>query len=567
MRYKRFMIIVLAVFALSVAGVCASDVDDAVTSIEEASPLESSADDSIIEVVDVQAIGENGNDELIGDGNEGTFSQLQVNIGRNHGSTLKLDKDYACEDGFSTDGINITDSITIDGQGHTIDANGKARIFNIKSNNVILKNIILKNGNTTGDGGAIFFDKAVTGTVINCTFTNNTAIGGGAMSRGSAINSTFNDNTASDAGGAMCYSHALNCIFNGNTVSYAGGAMFMGSAVNCTFNNNAASQFGGAMFEGAAVNCLFNGNTASEGDAMFICCYINCSGQEDQHYDSSVLSPKFDMEDFISTYHSNGLKINLISSDGWRFVVCFIDVDVIIYNGEVEIMRCSCLSGDSLNLDLAAGNYTAQLIVTYPGLTAVSKNISLTINKATTKIEVTSAITVTYNTNNYLVITLTDSNGNRLASEKITVTLNGEKTYTTDKNGQVKVSTKGLAPKEYTAKIGFNGNANYTGSTKDVKVTVKKAKPKITAKAKSFKKSLKIKKYAVTLKAGKNPVKKVKVTIKIGKKTYTAKTNSKGKATFKIKKLSKKGTYKSKVTFKGNKYYNKVTKTVKIKIK
>ena len=144
MRYKRFMIIlVLAVFALSVAGVCASDVDDAVASIEEARPLESSADDSIIEVVDVQAIGENGNDELISDGNEGTFSQLQVNIGRNHGSTLKLDKDYACEDGFSTDGINITDSITIDGQGHTIDANGKARIFNIKSNNVILKNIIL----------------------------------------------------------------------------------------------------------------------------------------------------------------------------------------------------------------------------------------------------------------------------------------------------------------------------------------------------------------------------------------------------------------------------------------
>ena len=47
----------------------------------------------------------------------------------------------------------------------------------------------------------------------------------------------------------------------------------------------------------------------------------------------------------------------------------------------------------------------------------------------------------------------------------------------------------------------------------------------------------------------------------------TAKTNNRGNATFKIKKLTKKGTYKTTVTFKGNKYYNKVVKKVKIKIK
>ena len=59
----------------------------------------------------------------------------------------------------------------------------------------------------------------------------------------------------------------------------------------------------------------------------------------------------------------------------------------------------------------------------------------------------------------------------------------------------------------------------------------------------------------------------LKVCLKIGKKTYTAKTNSKGKALFKIKKLTKRGTYKAKVTFKGNKYFNKLTKTTKIKVK
>ena len=61
---------------------------------------------------------------------------------------------------------------------------------------------------------------------------------------------------------------------------------------------------------------------------------------------------------------------------------------------------------------------------------------------------------------------------------------------------------------------------------------------------------------------------KVKVALKIkGQKTITAKTNSKGKAIFKINKLTKKGKYKAAVKFKGNKYYNKVSKKVKIILK
>ena len=62
-------------------------------------------------------------------------------------------------------------------------------------------------------------------------------------------------------------------------------------------------------------------------------------------------------------------------------------------------------------------------------------------------------------------------------------------------------------------------------------------------------------------------MKNTKVTIKVNKKTYSAKTNSKGVATFKITKLTKKGTFKSIITYKGDKYYNKVTKIVNIKVK
>lgn len=62
-------------------------------------------------------------------------------------------------------------------------------------------------------------------------------------------------------------------------------------------------------------------------------------------------------------------------------------------------------------------------------------------------------------------------------------------------------------------------------------------------------------------------MKKVKLTLKIKGKTYKATTNSKGKATFKITKLTKKGKHTGKITFGGNKYYNKLTRSVKITIK
>ena len=54
--------------------------------------------------------------------------------------------------------------------------------------------------------------------------------------------------------------------------------------------------------------------------------------------------------------------------------------------------------------------------------------------------------------------------------------------------------------------------------------------------------------------------------MKVKGKTYRAITNSKGKATFKLTKLNKKGVFKATVTYKGNKYYNKVSKKAKINV-
>ena len=217
---------------------------------------------------------------------------------------------------------------------------------------------------------------------------------------------------------------------------------------------------------------------------------------------------------------------------------------------------------------LDVGNYTLT-VTAMPDENhfAVSKNVTITVNKIKTELTAV-AVTATYNSNKNLVITLKDGKNDPLSGISITVDLNGKKTYTTDKNGQVKIAVGSLTPKTYTAKITFDGDKNYINSTKEVKVTVNKAKSKITAKNKKFKKSKKTKKYQITLKdANKKAIKKVTVYLKVKGKTYKAKTNSKGKATFKITKLTKKGKHKATIKFKGNSCYKSVSKKVKITVK
>ena len=195
-----------------------------------------------------------------------------------------------------------------------------------------------------------------------------------------------------------------------------------------------------------------------------------------------------------------------------------------------------------------------------------STTVTVNVNKIPTEIAASNIATV-FNVKKNIVITLKDGNGKPISGASLTVDLNGAKTYTTDANGQVNVLTKKSVPKTYTAKITFNGNSIYDKSSKNVKVTLKKGTPKITAKTKKFKVATKVKKYTITLKNNLNKaMTKSVVYLKVAGKTYKAKANSQGKVTFKITKLNKKGTFKATITYKGNTYYNKVTKKATIKV-
>ena len=230
-------------------------------------------------------------------------------------------------------------------------------------------------------------------------------------------------------------------------------------------------------------------------------------------------------------------------------------------NGEAILSISNALSPNTYDIDISFAGDEYHI-----GSSAKAK---VTVEKIPSTIDASSIATV-YNNNGNLALSLKDGKGNPIANGKVTVLLNG-KSYilSTNANGQGSLTIpSNLIPKTYTATIRYDGDGNHIGSATSANVVVKKASVKLTASKKTFKSKVKVKKYTVTLKNNKNKaMKKVKLSLKIKGKTFKATTNNKGKATFKIKKLSKKGKYTASIAYKGDKYYNKLTKKVKITIK
>ena len=169
----------------------------------------------------------------------------------------------------------------------------------------------------------------------------------------------------------------------------------------------------------------------------------------------------------------------------------------------------------------------------------------------------------------YYNIVLKDDQGKALVGEEVTIAFNGKTAvYTTDASGAIKYKLAATKVGTQKLTVTFDSNPNYITSTLTATIKITKEATKLTAAKKTFKAKVKVKKYTVTLKDSKGKaIKKVKLTLKIKGKTYKATTNAKGKATFKIKKLTKKGKYTAKVAFAGNGLYNKVAKSVKITVK
>ena len=231
---KRLIILISFLILISLSCVSAADdVNETLTASDDAN--------DIIELPET--------DETLADP-LGSFSELQSRINQaREGSIVTLDKNYAYNSGFTDLGIVITKSITINGNGHTLDAGGHSIIFFIDVNSdktYTFNDITFVAGYTNGYAGGYHLP------------------GGGAIcsAAGESVinvnNCNFLNNYASDQGGAI-YGEVINlnnCNFQNNRASYEGGAVFMegGTVSNCVFENNHAlgtEEFmgsGGAIF-------------------------------------------------------------------------------------------------------------------------------------------------------------------------------------------------------------------------------------------------------------------------------------------------------------------------------
>ena len=224
------------------------------------------------------------NDILGDDLSYKSFTDLQSLIQGSSG-VVELTDNYKYNSTIDTsdfsNGIFIPNPVTINGNGHSIDASNKAKIFTITGSNVLLNNITFKNAYGDLFGGAISWS-GTGGSLLNCQFDSCKAkIDGGAIywsgTYAKIDNSKFTSCSAFEAGGssggavmiAGKFSNIQNSIFDSNIGQNGGGLAISGDMPyldNLTFVNNYATSRGGGLYvTGGSCeisNCKFINNSA-----------------------------------------------------------------------------------------------------------------------------------------------------------------------------------------------------------------------------------------------------------------------------------------------------------------
>ncbi len=250
-----------------------------------------------------------------------SLSNLQTLINNDETGKIDLTSDYNYSNSDSSVIINKT--ITINGNGHTIDVNSKCNLFNITASNIILNNLniinfninnsktngILWNGadgqlnncnisnsNITSFLSNIILWNGTNGSIDSCTFSNNEVLNTTAVSfvlvwfgdNGKVSNSQFINNSGSDHAGAIYWGGGADngVVYNStfiNNYAWYGGAIYWnganGSVSKSYFKNNSAKSHlnefsGGAIYwynqdsEGVIDGCVFVNNNGKSGEAI-----------------------------------------------------------------------------------------------------------------------------------------------------------------------------------------------------------------------------------------------------------------------------------------------------------
>ncbi len=211
---------------------------------------------------------------------------------------------------FSVDNVLLDTTLRINGgkifidggNGVQIDVNNNGSVFNIScysSDNIIIKNLIIKNGHkeksSAMGGGMYAYVFGGTLLVDGCIFENNSVISdgdgqGGALRTNGGFfkNCRFLNNDVSGTGYSLAGGgifavggEFINCIVAGNNSDYGGGVYASNAKfINCTITQNTSSTAG----NGAGISC--------ENSCEFYNCivYNNKSGATEDNIDNSGCS-------------------------------------------------------------------------------------------------------------------------------------------------------------------------------------------------------------------------------------------------------------------------------------
>ena len=434
--------------------------------------------------------------------------------------------------------------------------------------NATIDNTTFTNNTGTENGGALHYyngyTESTTLTLINSAFTGNKANNAGAIyvrnSTANIINTSFTKNNAKNGGVIYTEDAELN-ITNSQFIensAYEGGAIFNEKSklidiTNTKFTKNTA-KYGGAIDSNEGEinieNTQFTNNNASVGkaiqnkanmvisDSEFIGNGENCinviSGGKitlnNISNDVQLLNDTINLTILEAKDVTYGNSINIIIHVNSSAIFplnsgkIVVNINNLEYNSDVKNGIATLIIP---NLD--AGTYNTNITYIDNNLTKAETPLNFTVNKKDITINAKNAeFNINYD-GTYTVdfINLTDG-------VNVTFILNNKNIETTTiKNGFASIIlTAKSGKKNMVIKI---ENNNYNPITKTVEITINKEKTKITAKSKTFKRTIKTKKYSIMLKNSKGKaIPKAKVTLKVKGKKYKVKTNKKGKATFKL---------------------------------
>ena len=494
---KKIILLTLLVGLLAISSVNAGDVTNETNDLVS---IENN-DQSVNEIADgeqtLEIASANDDSQVIkSSGDVKTFNDLKKKVyGLSNNGKLDLSDDYKYNGAGNFSGITISkNNVTINGNGHTIDANAGGRIFEITGNNVTIKNLIFINsfviyGNL--NGGAIY-NTGDGVSVVNSTFVNNTIGFGNVAGFGGAIanygsitvsNSTFVDNSANNWAGAIFNQVSLsmyNCTFINNSANIGGAVCNYGSISidDSSFVNNSGIS-GGAIANYKSLNVgnsNFVNNVAINGSTMYTGRYGNTVANDNWWGDNN---PNWKTLLYNTNTPSSYVVLKLITNNSVVYLNFYRNGTSTIVNIPPRDVKLA-IDGNVLSTSKIV-NGAFNLSYSEPGdvyiVTAEVDNqvFSISFNNGTISSVnlVSEDVAMLFKDGSRFVAVLTDVQGNPLFNQSLVFTINGNSyTRNTDKNGTASIALN-LVAGTYKANVYFKGDSVFNSVSKNITVDIK----------------------------------------------------------------------------------------------